>query len=349
MLAIHSKTATQNIIKPNLYFQSIQTPELQNRELSSLFKVGYETGEMAGLVQYVDSKLPVLNKSTAIPVIKINQNGHIQINHPDFGNVFSTLTELSGMGEGAAIIGDGIRGLDPAPQPDWKKTGLKRDWPPSKHQQVTVKTSANPGLILFETPENPDYRVKTRGMASVNPETGSITWAFQQENKNPAIDWAAWTVAPFKVPTGKKALCVFPVSKDFNNKYQQELKANNQWELDEKSNIVTVKPEQTGGFFDPFDSETSWCAVAIEGSDKVMVMRSIYQQPFQDKFKSCMLGSNASYIEHEFMAPKVQNGQKSTLACRIDFLPLKELGIDRFRKEKMGEQIKTVTEYLLQK
>jgi len=333
-------------------FKGVQFPESnQNKIVSEKFDKDYNSGQMSELTVLMNKVLPPLSSAAPdkLSEVAVNETGHIQINHPDFGHVFSNMGELSDM-EFKRFIADGVRGSDPAPQPDWEKTALAKQWPPSEKQKVKFKPDTAAGVMGFEN-ENPDYQSTVRGMVSVDPVSGSVIWAYQQENNNPKLDWAAWTVAPFRVPQGRKALAIFPVSADFNGKYQETVNTKNQWEIDADKGIVTVKPNETGGFFDPFDSETSWCAFGIEGSDKVMVMRSIYKMPYEDKFKACTVEDNARYVELEFMSPKVKKGNKSTIACRLEFVPLAELGIkglEKFEKEKMGEQMKAVSSKLIE-
>ncbi len=328
-----------------------QTPEAQNRVVSQKFDIDYESGHMAELTAFMNKVLPPLSKAgpDKLSSINVNETGHIQVNHPDFGHVFSNMDELSDM-EYKNFIAGGIRGNDPAPQPNWEKTGLGRQWPPSQYQTVQLGADNVSETVLFQN-ENHDYQVKTRGIASVDADSGSVIWAFQQENNNPDIEWAAWTIAPFRVPEGKEVIGVFPVSGIFKDKYSKALGGKNQWDIDKNRSIVMVKPNKSGGFFDPFDSETNWCAFGIEGADRVIVMRSIYKMPFEDKFKACIVEDNARYVEKEFMAPKVSNGKKSTIACRLEFVSLSELGIkefEKFEKGKMDEQMDEVSDKLLQ-
>jgi hypothetical protein len=251
----------------------------------------------------------------------------------------------------ASIVGRGIRGLDPTSQSNWKATPLQREWPPSPQQDITAHIDPNQ-VLYFETPFNPDYEVKTSGMVGLMPHESSVLWAYEQDNQNAEKNWGAWTIAPFDVPQGKRVLNAYPVSPAFPNTYAKDLRQNKQWQYIESKGVVMVHPEIQGGFLDPFNDSTNWTLHAIEGNSYAIVLRTVYKEPFVDKAKSCMVEGAATYIENEFMGPKVPKGQKSIIACRLDVLPLSAVTGDAhtvFEKNRMDEQVSQVVDYLQKK
>jgi hypothetical protein len=336
---------------------------------------------MEGNLKYPDHAI-VRSGQTSVNVLK---NGHIQINNQKSGPLFISNTELKEFmdEQNAALIGDGIRGLDPADQYSWEKMpDIKTQWPPDMNTTlgpIQLKADKSGQAIMFDAPDSVGkaYKTKPRGLISVDPADDSVIVAFQQTNNNPDFKLGSWTIAPFKVPAGKRVVAAFPVEQPFIDKYKeaQQLvsgeiksptesqKANDlqyligqeQWNLDKDQKVMLLNPEKPGNMNGMWDNVSNWTVYAVEGSDQAVVMRSIYRNTHPDQLKAFILGGDAKYTELELTSPRVKKGEKSTLIYKIDFVPLKDIfagneqKFDKFTAENMNEQVTVVTGLLKDK
>ena len=379
-VVLKNENTVPSFIQPSITKPLNLSPAIRmNNNLVLLFDTARQTKNFKPFVGYIGQALPPLAKSTSTtpPLLRLfstlrsnimglntletthpypikvalNPRGMIQIyvNQEPLMITPEKLAERSETKDNDVIVGGGIRGLDPTYQPDWKKTDLKREWPPSPQQTVEILKDVTRNTLAFTTPFNSDYKVQTAGMVSLIPDESSIVWAYEQSNQNPDLAWGAWTIAPLDVPANKRVINAYNASPQFSEKYAADLKINQQWQYDEKRNVVFVYPEKEGGFLDPFNDETKWTVHAVEGRPYAVVLRTIYKTPFQDKAKSCMVEGKATYVENEFMGPKVSNGQKSIVVCRMDLVPLQEITHikgDAFDAPNMTEQVFQVVDYL---
>lgn len=303
--------------------------------------------------------------------ITVDKNAHVQINNSDLGNIFITKEELEnkcGMQDDSkVIIGDGVRFLDPADQFNWPKMPIGREWPTADSSignLLYLSTDKCNQAIIFDSKDTPvgdAYNTKPRGIIAVDPKDSSVIVAVQQKNNNDSVKIAPWAIAPFKVPEGKKALTVFPVETPFVSKYEAAgklkpeamdksvkdvvLNGKDQWQLDKQNNFMFIDPSKEANMAGALDSQANWSLFAVEGSDKVLVMRSIYRNSHDDQFKAFSLSGNAKYIEQELTAPRVGKGKQSTLAFKIDLVPLSSLkGIEfnSFSSEGFKDQVTSV-------
>jgi hypothetical protein len=254
------------------------------------------------------------------------------------------------------IISGGIRFLDPWPQSSWEKTALKRNWPSDPYttagplrltsdytQQAILMDTNHPSCINV----GKTYGVKPRALVSVNPYDSSVILAVQQENinTNPTIALAPWIIAPIKTPADKKALAIFPVNSTMTNSLQnsnndnlpdwiKSIQGNNKWKVDSENDFIILDPAAPGQQSKLNTSNTNWAAYAIEGSDKVIVMRSLYNHP--DQFQAFIRKSGntgkSEYLEVEYTGPKVTPGNKSTVVIKWDFIPVSTLTNGKINK-----------------
>lgn len=313
--------------------------------------------------------------------ITVDKNAHVQINNSDLGDIFITKQELEdkcGMKDDSkVIIGDGIRFLDPADQSNWPKMPIGREWPTadsSINNLLHLTTDISKQAIMFDskgTPVGDAYNTKPKGIISVDPKDSSVIIAVQQQNNNKSIPIAPWAIAPFKVPDGKKALTVFPVENQFIRKYDDAVQAyaksldiidnsvkdvvlngKDQWQIDKQNGFMFIDPLKDANMAGALDSQANWSLFAVEGSDKVLVMRSIYRNSHGDQFKAFSLSGNAKYIEQELTAPRVGKGKQSTLAFKIDLVPLsslKGISFNEFSQEDFKEQVTVVATAIKEK
>jgi hypothetical protein len=247
------------------------------------------------------------------------------------------------------IISGGIRFLDPWPQHSWEKTGLARNWPPDPYttkgplrlysdntQQAILMDTNHPSCINV----GKTYGVIPRALIAVNPQDSSITLAVQQQNinKNALIGLAPWIIAPIKTPANGKSLAVFPVTSkptsNINNQnasslpdWLKNIQDNNKWQMDSENNYIIIDPAAPGQQSKVNTNSTNWAAYAIEGSDKIIVMRSLYNHPdqFQAFIKQSGPDNKSEYLELEYTGPKVTPGNKSTVVIKWDFIPVSSL------------------------
>lgn len=253
------------------------------------------------------------------------------------------------------IISGGVRFLDPWPQSEWEKTSLGKNWPPDPYTTkgpLRLSADKNKQAILMDT-NHPScinvgktYGVAPRGIITVNPEDSSVILAVQQSNinSNPSIKLAPWIIAPIKVPEGKRSLAAIPVHNE--STVQPETKANNisdwlkvietnnQWKLDKQNEFIILDPLKHGQQSKLNTQNTNWALYAIEESDKVIVMRSLYKHPdqFQAFVRSSNETKNAEYLELEYTGPKVPPGYNSTVVVKWDFVPISMLSNNQFSK-----------------
>jgi hypothetical protein len=349
-----------------------------NRLLSTAFNRATETGNFQPFLKLIQAQLPALSPSSnplqtqsiqyrrllnrdlqlsssrnaVFPMsVRVNPKGMIQVYIKGKPLFISSrrLAERQETKNNSTIVGDGIRGLDPASQKDWVNTPLQREWPPSPQQNVTHYTDIANNTLYFKAPYNPDYQVNASGMVALLPNESSVIWAYEQQNRNPEKTWGAWTIAPLDVPEGRRVVNVYPASPQFESKYAKALGSEKQWQYQREKGVVIVHPERAGSFLDPFDDTTNWTLHAVEGNDYAVVLRTVYKEDFADKAKSCIVEGRATYIENEFMAPKVKAGESSVVVCRMDFLPLSQVTgrpNDVFRKNEMDKQVSQITDYL---
>ncbi|MEW5820491.1 MAG: hypothetical protein AB1782_09905 [Cyanobacteriota bacterium] len=302
--------------------------------------------------------------------ITVDKNAHVQITNSQQGNLFITRDELEQKcqmkDDNKLIIGDGVRFLDPADQNNWGKLPISREWPPDENSikgLVNLSADKSNQAIMFDTKSTTvgdGYNVKNRGLIAIDPTDSSVIIAVQTQNNNDNTRLAPWAVAPFKVPDGKKALAVFPTELPFIKKYEDAVKAKStdteitsrevkdvvlygqdQWQIDKNNRFMFLDPSKEGGMVGALDSEANWSLFAVEGSDKVYVMRSIYRNSHDDQFKAFSLSGNAKYVEQELTAPRVPKGQKSSLVLKIDQVPLSSLpgiSFDKFDKDNFKQQ-----------
>lgn len=294
--------------------------------------------------------------------IDASKTGHIQIHNSSIGNLFverSMFYDDNKMKESDKdIIADGLRGFDPFDQEDWPKA-IGRQWPTAENTRdpngvahLSIDNSQKAILLNTDNSIIESYGTKPRAMAVLDKENNSVILAFQQENQNPDIRFAAWSILPFKIREGKKTVALFPADKktvqDYKNQENKELKEirdSHQWEIDEnKFFVVDVsKPSKKTEYTDPY---ADWCLFATQGEDTAILVRSCYKDSTDNKQFKVFSGQEdlggTKYFELEFIAPKVKKNEKSTLVYRIEFISLKELGFDSLNEENMDSKIKEI-------
>lgn len=255
------------------------------------------------------------------------------------------------------IISGGVRFLDPWPQSEWEKTSLGKNWPPDP---FTTKgpvriSAANYNQALFLDTNHPSclnvgktYGVIPKAIITVNPQDSSVTLAVQQENtnSNQSIKLAPWVIAPIKVPKDKKAIAAFPVQKSVIDAldnatnvnslpdWLKSVKANDKWKIDNQNDVILIDPSAPGAESKLNTQNTNWAVYAIEGSDKAILMRSIYDHPdqFQAFVRKPSNSDKAEYLELEYTGPKVSPGNKSCVVVKWDFIPVSMLSKNRFNQ-----------------
>lgn len=381
---LKSSLSTHYYTPLNLTFGSRGNNSQTNEILSNKFDDAFNSKHAGGFLDYVNEILLPLHENTnqiktpisiessdssmrllagansTISKVEVSKDGHIQINVGD-KNLF--VGEEDGFDP---VVKKGARGEDPFPQDAWKNTKIGREWPPaastSNPDGIDLLPCHNSNTIMLNTLPfvGEEYGVNPRGLAALDKMGSSVVIAFQQANFNPDINFAAWSIMPFKIPENKKSLLVFPFNElsikkyddknpesDNYKKYEGIKKPENeQWHVDKDTKTITIDPAKKGLFTGLIDDSANWCIFATEGSDKVCVVRSVYRKTHPDQFKAFSLGGekNATkYVEFEFIAPKVKKGQKSTIAYKLDFVPLESLGLKPFTSEGFQEQVKIAT------
>lgn len=304
--------------------------------------------------------------------VTVDKSGHIQISNPELGGNLcverADLDKIKGMDEtGKDIIADGVRGFDPHPQDDWVKTPMGTGWPTSpdtraKEGVAALSFDKSKQAVLLDTPQSvgQGYLTHPRAFTILDEKNNSIIFAFQQENRNPNVDFGAWSVLPFKFREGKKTLTIFPIEartaqrfKDAHGADMQELHASGQWSIDESNKFLTVDASKTSPKSEYMDPDADWSIIATEGDEHVCILRSCYKDSTAEKQFKVYSGSHDNggmdYIENEFIAPRVPNGQKSTLVYRADFVSLNQLGLPKLTAENMKEVLQRAAKLVEEK
>ncbi len=313
--------------------------------------------------------LTAISKNNNINVTAV-KNGHIQINATYSGDLFITREDLDKEKNidtiNKDIIADGARGFDPFDQEDWEKV-IGKKWPTAENTRdnngvakISVDKNGKKALFLDTKDSITDsYGTKPRAITILDSENDSVILAFQQENQNPDIKFAAWSILPFKIRDGKKTLTIFPadkkIVKNFKNKADEtfrDIRLNPKINInDDKFFVMDVsKPSNKTEYIDPY---ADWCVFATEGDETICLVRSCYKDRTDNKQFKIFSGQEdlggTKYTELEFIGPKVSKGQKSTLVYRIDFISLKKLNIEPLTAENMDENIKKIGETIGQK
>lgn len=270
-----------------------------------------------------------------------------------------------------SIISGGIRFLDPWPQASWEKTALKRVWPPDPYTTrgpLRLTADKTNQAILMDT-EHPSclnvgktYGVVPKAIATVNPVDSSVILAVQIENKNtnPVLGLAPWVVAPVKTPQSVKALAAFPVSKTVSQEiikpktesipdWLRSIHQNSKWKADSQNDIMIIDPAAPGNQSKLNTNDTNWALYAIEGSDKAIVIRSMYNHKdhFQAFVKNSSEQGQSEYLELEYTGPKVTPGNKSVVVIKWEFVPLSALSNGQLQKfgqtGNLENEIKTIS------
>lgn len=296
-------------------------------------------------------------------IITADKTGHIQIDHSRLGHLFVDIAELENTTNmnptDKSIIAKGLRGFDPFDQEDWPKA-IGRKWPTAENTRdsngvAKLSLDKSKKAVLLDTyPEiTSSYGTKPRAMAVLDGKNDSVIVAFQQENQNPDIEFAAWSILPFKIKEGKKTVAIFPADpksvqafKDEQNDIFREIRQSTQWNINNKFFTVNLsEPSKKTEYIDPY---ADWCVFATQDDDTICLLRSCYKDDSGNKqFKVFSGGKElggTKYAEVEFIAPKVPKGQKSTLVYRMDFIPIKKLGIKSLTAENMDEEMKKIGE-----
>jgi hypothetical protein len=273
------------------------------------------------------------------------------------------------------IISGGVRFLDPWPQSNWEKTSLGRSWPPDPYTtQGPLRLSADKySQAVFLDTNHPSclnvgktYGISPRAIVAVNPVDSSVTLAVQLENNNDKsnISLAPWVIAPVKVPSDRKSIAAFPVKRDLANSladsnpvsdmpsWLKSIKENQKWKIDEKNDLMIIDPSLSGDQTKLNTQNTNWTVYAIEGSERAIVTRSVYNHP--DQFQIFVRGSansaKSEYMELEYTGPLVMPGEKSTVVVKWDFVPVSLLSNGKFSKfgetGNMESEVVTVSKKL---
>lgn len=254
------------------------------------------------------------------------------------------------------IISGGARFLDPWPQSSWEKTSLGKSWPPDPYTTkgpLKLQSEKTNQAILLDT-NHPScinvgktYGVKPRALITVNRVDSSVIMAVQQENvnQNPLISLAPWIIAPVKTYADRKTIAAFPVNNTVKESitspqegnlpaWLNAIKGNDKWQVDKENDFILINPSAEGQQSKLNTANTNWAVYAIEGSDKVIIIRSLYDHP--DQFQAFVRKPDASekseYLELEFTGPKVTPGNKSTVVIKWEFIPVSSLSDGRFSK-----------------
>lgn len=291
----------------------------------------------------------------------VNKSGHTQIYYgPNGEHLFLKVTDLSASvtmdAVGKSIIaggGGGMRCFDPFDQNDWPVA-----WPTAEETRapegVANLTFDNSKKGVFiNTPPLVGQTYKTHPRALVLNEGNSIIFACQQEVYNSKTKFGAWSILPFRIKEGKKAVAVFPINeesiqkfKDSNAEEFNEIRKSGQWSIfdNNKKNFFMVDASKPSTKSDLLSSATDWGVFGTEGDDFVWVIRSCFEDNESEKmfkiYSECEAGGGTKYTELEFIAPRVKAGEKSTLVYRLDKVSLKEMGLPTLTKENMDKILK---------
>lgn len=352
-----SNGSFSEILNPLSVFNTISGLKTEENNLKSEIIKDTENKEFS--IQNITLKTQ--DKTDNIALI-VNKTGHIQINNASLGNLFierNDLEKATNMKEyDKDTIADGARGFDPFDQEDWPKV-IGRKWPTAENTRdlngvAKLSIDKTKKAILLNTNESitSSYGTKPKAMAILDKENNSVILAFQQENKNSNVDFAAWSILPFKIREGKKTVAIFPTDKKTLKNYKnpenqelQEIRQSQQWDTDEnKFFVVDVsKPSEKTEHTDPY---ADWCLFATQGEDTACLVRSCYKDNTDNKQFKVFSGQEdlggTKYFELEFIAPKVKKNEKSTLVYRIEFISLKKMGFESLNEQNMNTQIKEI-------
>lgn len=241
----------------------------------------------------------------------------------------------------------GGRSLDPYPQLSWNdKEIINSNWPDLKTTLGPVKldfNSSGNSKAIFVKPNSSQigatYGIIPRGTIMINQDS-SITMAFQIENTCKTIDnktgkpyiWAPWTILPLKLSEKGAAnnpdeLVAFPgkLSQKAGKKWSKVKIDNTDFVILNPYVFDTKEAEKT------FYPDTNWSVIARKGSDKVILMRTVYNHT--DQFQ--VYNGQPEYVELEATAPLVPPGGKSTVITKLDFISLSKL--DGINFKRFGE------------
>ncbi len=308
------------------------------------------------------------NKTEEI-TITADKSAHIQIKNSYKGELFikrNDFKDAKNINEiDKDIIAEGARGFDPFDQEDWPKV-IGRQWPTASNTRdqngvAILSADKSKKAIFLDTYDSitSSYGTKPRAMAIMDNINKSVILAFQQENQNPNIEFAAWSILPFKIEEGKKTLALFPTHRKAIQKFKDktdaslnEIRNSDQWESD-KDKFFVVEVSKPSDKTEYLDSYADWCIFASQDDDKICLARSCYKDKTESIQFKVFSGKETSggtkYVEIEFIAPKVAQNEKSTLVYRIDFIELKDLNIDALTQESIEENIIKIGELIDQK
>lgn len=367
-----------------------------NKILTEKFDAAFENNAAEEFLKFINNKnrlKPIFNKTShdniiqseikedsknkifPIQNISIKSNnisitatkmGHIQIHTSSLGNLFIEKNELEKMSSmqdsDKNTIAGGARGFDPFDQKDWPKV-IGRKWPTAENTRdpkgvAKLSLSNDKKAILLDTDESitSSYGTKPRAMVITDIENDSVVLAFQQENKNPDIDFAAWSILPFKIKDDKKTIAIFPVDKktiqnckDPENDEFKRFRRSDQWEID-ANNFLLIEVSKPSAKTEYIDTYTDWCLFLAQGEDTACLVRSCYKDNTENKQFKLFSGQEdrggTKYFEMEFIAPKVKKGEKSTLVYRIESFSLKKLGFEACDDKFFNSQIKKIGKFI---
>jgi len=340
----------QNIINPILGIKNEEIP------------ISVEISEDLGNKDFpINSIFVKTQKNPSKITLIASKSGHIQIKNVDIGNLFIERSDFDGLNINETdkdIIADGARGFDPFDQKDWVKV-IGRQWPTAENTRdlngvAKLSSDKTKKGIFLDTNLNitKSYGTKPRAMVILDEANNSVILSFQQENKNPDIDFAAWSVLPFKIREGRKTVAIFPADKKIVENYKNtknfsfsEIRNNEQWNIDENNFFVVdvSKPSEKTEYIDPY---ADWCMFLTQGEDTACLVRSCCKDNTENNQMKVFSGQEdmggTKYFEIEFIAPKVPKDKKSTLVYRIEFISLKDLGFNNLTEENMDSQVKEI-------
>lgn len=354
------------VAKPSIAARILGNNIYRNTFWSKLFDIIFARQDASAFLRRIDrTRLQPLFRPRRIESLRVKTNdfAHLQVETDGAGPLFverNTLADALFDETGQDIIADGVRGFDPHDQADWEQM-IGTAWPTAPDTRVKGRVARfihkRDAIFVDPYPEvGGAYQTRPRAFSVVDRRNNSVIFAFQQENKNQRFSLASWIVMPFRIPTGKQTMAVFPVSrrtadrfKDVSSSDFQELRDGGQCSLDKSERFMMVdasKPSPTSAHMDNY---ADWAIFAAEG-DKICLMRSACKDAspeIQFKFYSGSQNNGGpQYIELEFMAPRVPYGQKSTALCRMDYISLKDLGLPALTKENMNRVLQQAADII---
>ncbi len=338
----------------------------QKTSLRPIFSNASNNNIQSKMTESINNKdFPIQNITIKTDNINIiaTKMGHIQIKASSLGNLFIEKNELeattSMQDSDKNTIAGGARGFDPFDQKDWPKV-IGRKWPTAENTRdpkgvAKLSLDNSQKAILLDTNDSitSSYDTKPRAIVILDKENNSVILAFQQENKNPDIDFAAWSILPFKIQENKKTVAIFPVDKKTiqscknpENDEFRRFRRSDQWEIDENNNFFLIEVSKPSAKTEYTDASADWCLFATQGEDTACLVRSCYKDNTSNKQFKVFSGQEdrggTKYFEMEFIAPKVSKNQKSTLFYRIETVSLKQLGFKALNAKNIHSQIKEI-------